>query len=78
MDAYGADAEKKTISEGLVTRIDPRHVDIAADRACVVVPADHTFKKNGKPVKEAGSMMTSALQKGASGWRITGGAWAKN
>ena len=51
---------------------------ITADRAYVVVPANYTFKKNGKLVKETGSMFTFALQKGEAGWRITGWAWAKH
>ena len=44
----------------------------------VVGPANYTFKKNGKPVKEVGSMFTLTLQKGQTGWRITGWAWAKH
>jgi len=36
------------------------------------------FKKKGKLVKETGSMLTLAMQKGETGWRITGWAWAKD
>ena len=50
----------------------PRHVDVAGDRAYVVIPSNYAFKQKGKPVKETGSMFTFALQKGAAGWRITG------
>ena len=78
MSDYDADARKNRITDGFVTLSKPRHIDIAADRAYVVVPADYTYKKNGKPVKETGSMLTLALQQGASGWRITGWSWAKN
>ena len=70
--------KKNGISDGVVTLHKPRHTDITADRAYVVVPSDYTFKKNGKVVKETGSMFTFALQKGATGWRITGWSWAKN
>ena len=78
MNDYDADAKKNGITDGLVTLSTPRHVDVTADRAYVVVPANYAFKKNGKPVKETNSMITLALQKGEAGWRITGWAWAKN
>lgn len=75
---YDADARKNGITDGIVTLSKPRNIDITADRAYVVVPANYTFKKKGKLVKEIGSMFTFALQKGEAGWRITGWAWAKN
>ncbi|MGB8340985.1 MAG: hypothetical protein WCE51_05305, partial [Chthoniobacterales bacterium] len=40
-----ADAKKRGITDGIVTLHEPRHIDIAGDRAYVVVPADYTFKK---------------------------------
>ena len=78
MDDYDANAKKNGITDGIVTLSNPRHIDITADRAYVVAPANYTFKKQGKLVKETGSMFTFALQKGEAGWRITGWAWAKN
>jgi SnoaL-like domain len=75
---FDADAKKNGITDGVVTLAQPRHIDITADRAYVVVPADYTFKQNGKVVKETGSMFTFALQKGEAGWRITGWAWSKH
>ena len=78
MNDYDADAKRNGITDGFVTLSKPRHIDITADRAYVVVPADYTYKRNGKPVKEADSMLTLALQKGAAGWRVTGWSWAKN
>ena len=78
MNDYDADARKNGITDGIVTLSNPRHIDISADHAYVVVPANYTFKKNGKLVKEIGSMITLALQKGEAGWRITGWAWAKH
>lgn len=53
-------------------------MDITADRAYVVVPADYGYKQKGKAVKETGSLLTVALQKGAAGWRIAGWSWTKN
>jgi len=78
MNDYDADARKNGITDGIVILGTPRHVDVTGDRAYVVIPSDYMFKQNGKPVKETASMFTFALQKSASGWRITGWAWAKN
>jgi ketosteroid isomerase-like protein len=75
---YDADAKKNGVTDGVVTLGTPRHVDITADRAYVVVPADYTYKQKGKVVKESGSMLTVVQQKGAAGWRIIAWAWAKN
>lgn len=75
---FDADAKKNGITDGAVTLGDPSHVDITSDRAYVVIPANYTFKQKGKPVSEIGSIITLTLQKGATGWRITGWAWAKH
>jgi hypothetical protein len=78
MNDYDVDAKKNGITDGVVTLSKPRHIDITTDRAYVVIPANYTFKKKGKLVKEIGSMFTFALQKGEGGWRITGWSWSKN
>jgi hypothetical protein len=75
---YDADARKNGISDGVVTLSNPSHVDITADRAYVVIPADYTFKQKGKPVGETGSVITLAMQRSQAGWRITGWSWAKH
>ena len=74
---FDADAKKNGITDGIVTLSKPRHIDITAERAYVVVPANYTFKQNGKAMKETGSMFTFALQKSTAGWRIVGWAWTK-
>ena len=74
---FDTDAKKNGITDGKVTIGKPRHVDIAGDRAYVVVPASYAYKLKGKPMKETGSMLTIALQKGASGWLMTGWTWTK-
>jgi hypothetical protein len=74
---FDADAKKNGVTDGKVTLGKPRHVDIAGDRAYVVVPASYAYKLKGKPAKETGSTLTIALQKGASGWLMTGWAWTK-
>lgn len=78
LDDFDADAKKNGITDGVVTLSDPLHVDVTADRAYVVIPADYAFKQQGKPVKETGSIITLTLQKGGAAWRITGWAWAKH
>ena len=78
MDDYEADAKKNGITDGFVTLSPPRHVEITADRAYVVVPANYTYKQKGKPANETGSLLTVALQKGGTGWRIAAWSWSKN
>ncbi len=78
MNDYDADAKKHDITDGSVTLGSPRHVNVSADRAYVVVPTDYAYKQKGKPVKEIGSELTVALRKGAGGWRITGWSWTKH
>src|SRR5258708_30355324 len=75
---FDADARKNAITDGVVTLSNPSHVDITADRAYVVIPANYTFKQKGKPVSEIGSIITLTLQKSQSSWRITGWSWAKH
>jgi ketosteroid isomerase-like protein len=77
-DDYGADAKKNGITDGVVTLGAPLHVDVTAERAYVVVPANYKFKHNGKAVQETGSTLTIALQKSGDAWRMTGWAWAKH
>ena len=78
MADYDADAKKNGITDGSVKLSAAKHVDVTANRAYVVVPADYSYKQKGKPVKETGSLLTVALQKSAAGWRITGWSWSKN
>lgn len=75
---YEANAKKEGITDGFVTLNKPRHVDVKGDRAYVVIPTDYVFKQDGKAMKETRSAFAFALQKGASGWRITGWSWAAN
>ena len=60
---FEADAKKNGITDGVVTLGKPSHVDITADRAYVVVPANYSYKQKGKAVSETGSIITLALQK---------------
>lgn len=75
---YETDAKRNGITDGVVTLGKPRHVDVTGEHAYVVGAADYSYKEKGKPAKEVGSIFTIALQKGASGWRITGWTWARN
>ena len=75
LDVYN---KKVDITDSIVKIGEPWHVTITADRAYVVAPVRLTYKQKGKPVTEAGSVLTVALQKLAAGWRITGFAWAQH
>lgn len=78
MSDYVKDAEQKELTNGVVTLHAPKHVDVANDRAYVVVPVNYEFNQKGKAVKQTRSTLTVALVKTAAGWRITGWAWATN
>lgn len=78
MADYDAFGKKNGLTDGHVKLGAAKHVDVTADRAYVVVPADYTYKEKGKPVSENGALMTVALQKTAAGWRITAWSWSKN
>ena len=56
---------------------EPRHVDVTADNAYVVVPATMTFSIQGKYLTQTGSMFTVALRKLDTQWRLIAWAWAK-
>ena len=73
---YETNAKKDGITDGVVTLGKARHVDVTGDRAYVVTPANYTFKKNGKAMKETNAAFTFALQKGTTGWRIVGWSWS--
>jgi hypothetical protein len=62
-------------TDGRVTDGKPVHVVVSADQAYVVVPAVYTFTQKGVAMKEA-ARMAITLQKGKTGWLITGFAWA--
>jgi hypothetical protein len=75
---FDLDARKNGITDPVVTLSTPSHVDISAERAYVVIPANYNFKQKGKAVTEVGSIITLTLQKSQAGWRITGWSWAKH
>jgi len=76
MASYSAFTKGNEIADMIIALGDPRHVDITADRAYVVVPASYTLKNHGKLIKKTNSILTFALQKKTNGWCIVGWAWA--
>jgi ketosteroid isomerase-like protein len=77
-DDYAADSKKNGVTETMVRIGIPRHVDVIGDNAYTVIPATYTYKKNGKPMTEAGATFIVALHKEADGWKITAWTWAKH
>jgi hypothetical protein len=69
---FNAFSKANEITDAVATLGKPKHINITGDRAYVVAPATYTYKMKGNPTKESGSILTVALQKGPSGWRITG------
>ena len=75
---YDAASKKDKITDQAVKLGKPKHVGVSGDRGYVVVPANYSFKLDGKPTAENGSLFTVALLKGADGWRITAWTWSKH
>lgn len=75
--ALGAHAAANGLTEFQATLGAPRYFDITGDHAYVVLPAELSYKANGKPMKEPGNTFTVALAKGGSGWQIAAWAWSK-
>ena len=61
----------------VVTLGEPRHVNVTADSAYVVLPASMTFKVRGTEITQTGAIFTVALRKLNDGWRLASWAWAK-
>jgi ketosteroid isomerase-like protein len=52
-----------------------RHSDVDSSHAYLVAPATFSYTKDGKVAKES-AIVTMTLQKGDSGWRITGSIYS--
>ena len=73
--AFDALARKEGITDAKITAGTPKHIDIHAENAYVVMPVTLVVNRNGKR-KTLPSIFTAALHKESSGWRMTGWAWA--
>jgi ketosteroid isomerase-like protein len=73
---FDAFAKTNDFTDGFVTLGKPRHIEVTADRAYVVVRTELAYKMKGTAMKESGSVAAFALQKSDSGWHITGWSWA--
>ena len=62
-------------TDGAVALGKPVRVVVGADRAYVVAAAVYTFKEKGVAMREP-AQLVCALQKGSSGWLISGWTWA--
>jgi ketosteroid isomerase-like protein len=72
---YGAFTAKAQISGASVTLGKTRHLDVDSGYAYLVVPTTLSYTKAGTAVTDK-AIVTMSLKKGASGWQITGWAWA--
>ena len=75
-DAFDASVKLNEITEPSVMLGKTKHLEVTGDRAYVVAPARHVFKERGALVNQAG-IVTVALQKDASGWRMTAWIWSE-
>ncbi len=74
--ALQAMVEKQKLSNLTVAFGTPTTNAVTGNVAYIVLPATLHYNANGKPVKRTGAVVTIALKKTASGWRMTGWAWA--
>jgi hypothetical protein len=72
--ALAASEQKEGNTDGAVTIGKPTREVVSGDSGYVVLPAVYTFTKKGVAMREA-AQMVYALQKGTSGWQITGWTW---
>jgi len=72
--ALAASDQVTGTTEGAVQLGKPAHVVVSAERGYLVVPAVYTFKAKGVVMREPAQIVV-ALQKGTSGWQISGWAW---
>ena len=68
---YDAFTKQNGMTNGHAVVGKARHIEITADHAYVVAPVTYSYKQGGKDMQEQATG-TFALQKSASGWRITG------
>jgi hypothetical protein len=61
-------------TDGAVTVGKPTRLVVSADDGYVVLPAVYGYKAKGVAMRENAQLVV-ALQKGASGWQITGFSW---
>lgn len=72
--ALAASDETEGTTDGAVTIGKPTREVVSGDTGYVVLPTVYTYKEKGMAMREA-AQMVYALQKGTSGWQITGFSW---
>ena len=76
MKDYGAFVEKDHIEDAVTTLGRPHRVQVSGDYAYVVMSAICEYKQHGKPVHED-VIVTLALHKVDTQWRMRGWVWAR-
>jgi hypothetical protein len=72
--ALAASDQTEGNTDGAVTLGKPTREVVSGDRGYVVLPAVYTLKEKGVAMRET-AQIVCALQKGTSGWQITGWTW---
>jgi hypothetical protein len=75
LSAYAADSDKNHVTDFSMRLLKPRRVEVAQDRAYVILPAIYRFKQHDKPAQERG-VITATLVKIDSKWLIATWSWA--
>jgi len=74
--AVEADSTNKGLTDVVFEIGEATRFAIGNDHAYAVLPASYTFEEKGKPGRVEGTL-TAALQKGPTGWQMTGFAFAE-
>jgi ketosteroid isomerase-like protein len=75
LKAFGDYEKANGVTDDAFTASKPSRLIVSGDRAYAVQPVVYNFKQNGAAMQESSRMIYS-LQKGKTGWLITGWAWA--
>jgi ketosteroid isomerase-like protein len=74
---WWSDASKDTEITDISVKVGkPLQIHIADAHAYIVTRDSVTYRMGGKSMKQTGAIHTFVLQKGNSGWRISGEAWS--
>jgi quercetin dioxygenase-like cupin family protein len=76
MQSYRVYTKANGLADMIIALGSPSHVDVTAERAYVVVPANYTIEVHGTLVNKTNSIVTFALERSANEWHIIGWAWA--
>jgi hypothetical protein len=74
--AFDVNAKRKSITDAVVTIVEPTHITIVRNRAYVVTHATYAWKEHGKAMSETAARLTIALHRTGGVWVMTAWTWS--